>query len=78
MKCGICLYLYGEQCHHVTGQCPHGCGDGFHGDLCNQGINGYESSQKIILCNKINIFNDARLSVGTVYGMQTYAIPLSI
>eukprot|EP00105_Crassostrea_gigas_P037052 XP_019921200.1 PREDICTED: uncharacterized protein LOC105324614 [Crassostrea gigas] len=36
MKCGICLYLYGEQCHHVTGQCRRGCGDGFHGDLCDQ------------------------------------------
>lgn len=36
MKCGNCRYSYGEQCHHVTGQCRRGCGDGFHGDLCDQ------------------------------------------
>uniref|UniRef100_A0A8W8P5I2 Endothelial cells scavenger receptor n=1 Tax=Magallana gigas TaxID=29159 RepID=A0A8W8P5I2_MAGGI len=32
--CGHCLYLYGEQCNHVTGQCPRGCASGFQGDLC--------------------------------------------
>nr|XP_022306629.1 uncharacterized protein LOC111113003 isoform X3 [Crassostrea virginica] len=34
MTCGNCLYLYGEQCHHVTGQCPRGCIDGFTGARC--------------------------------------------
>lgn len=37
MKCGNCLYLYGEQCHHVTGQCPRGCDVGFQGERCDQG-----------------------------------------
>eukprot|EP00105_Crassostrea_gigas_P046605 XP_019930753.1 PREDICTED: uncharacterized protein LOC109621166 isoform X2 [Crassostrea gigas] len=32
--CGHCLYLYGEKCNHVTGQCPRGCASGFQGDLC--------------------------------------------
>lgn len=43
MKCGKCLYLYGEQCHHVTGECPRGCGDGFHGDRCDQGLGATSS-----------------------------------
>ncbi|XP_065925384.1 uncharacterized protein [Magallana gigas] len=34
MTCGHCLYLYGEKCNHVTGQCPRGCASGFQGDLC--------------------------------------------
>lgn len=34
MTCGHCLYLYGEKCNHVTGQCPRGCSSGFQGDLC--------------------------------------------
>lgn len=60
MRCGKCLYLYGEQCHHVTGHCPRGCGDGFQGDLCDQGINGYEFKKIRILCNKIYMNTDAR------------------
>ncbi|XP_065925377.1 multiple epidermal growth factor-like domains protein 11 isoform X1 [Magallana gigas] len=32
--CGHCLYLYGEKCNHVTGQCPRGCASGFQGDIC--------------------------------------------
>lgn len=43
MKCGNCLYLYGEQCHHVTGNCPRGCDVGFQGDHCGQ---VYESSSR--------------------------------
>uniref|UniRef100_A0A8W8NSV0 EGF-like domain-containing protein n=1 Tax=Magallana gigas TaxID=29159 RepID=A0A8W8NSV0_MAGGI len=34
MTCGHCVYLYGEKCNHVTGQCPRGCASGFQGDLC--------------------------------------------
>lgn len=34
MTCGNCLYVYGESCNHVTGQCPRGCASGFQGDLC--------------------------------------------
>ncbi|XP_065925501.1 uncharacterized protein [Magallana gigas] len=34
MTCGHCVYLYGEQCNHVTGQCPRGCASGFQEDLC--------------------------------------------
>uniref|UniRef100_A0A8W8NYE9 EGF-like domain-containing protein n=1 Tax=Magallana gigas TaxID=29159 RepID=A0A8W8NYE9_MAGGI len=34
MTCGHCLYLYGEKCNHVTGQCPRGCASGFQGELC--------------------------------------------
>nr|XP_019930756.2 uncharacterized protein LOC109621167 [Crassostrea gigas] len=34
MTCGHCIYLYGEKCNHVTGQCPRGCASGFQGDLC--------------------------------------------
>lgn len=40
LTCRNCLYLYGEQCHHVTGQCIRGCDVGFQGKRCNQGING--------------------------------------
>lgn len=40
LKCGNCLYPYGEQCHQVTGQCPHGCLVGYHGSRCDQGMNG--------------------------------------
>ena len=36
--CGNCLYVNGEQCHHVTGQCPRDCVAGFQGKLCNEGI----------------------------------------
>lgn len=32
LECGNCLYLYEEQCHHVTGRCPLGCDIGFQGD----------------------------------------------
>ena len=35
--CGNCLYLYGEQCHHVTGHCPRDCVTGFQGDRCMEG-----------------------------------------
>lgn len=38
LTCGNCLYLYGEQCHHVTGQCPRECNVGFQGDRCDQGM----------------------------------------
>lgn len=34
MTCGNCLYVYGESCNHVTGQCPRECASGFQGDLC--------------------------------------------
>lgn len=37
MACGNCLYLYGEQCNHVTGHCPRGCPEGSKGDMCNDG-----------------------------------------
>ena len=37
LTCGNCLYLYGEQCHHVTGHCPRDCAAGFQGDRCNEG-----------------------------------------
>lgn len=40
-KCGNCLYLYGEQCDHVTGQCSRGCDVGYHGDHCDQGMSDY-------------------------------------
>lgn len=36
--CGNCLYAYGEQCHHVTGQCPRACNVDFQGDRCDQGM----------------------------------------
>lgn len=37
MTCGNCSYLYGEQCHHVTGYCPRGCILGFQGVRCDEG-----------------------------------------
>lgn len=39
LECGNCLYLYEEQCHHVTGRCPLGCDIGFQGDRCDQSMN---------------------------------------
>lgn len=53
MACGNCLYLYGEQCNHVTGHCPRGCPEGFKGDLCNNGnkasvTNSNRSGRKVI------------------------------
>lgn len=48
MACGNCLYLYGEQCNHVTGHCPRGCPEGFKGDLCNDGnIAGVTKSNQV-------------------------------
>lgn len=38
MTCGNCSYLYGEQCHHVTGHCPRECIFGFQGDRCDKGV----------------------------------------
>lgn len=36
MTCGNCSYLYGEQCHHVTGFCPRECILGFQGERCDE------------------------------------------
>ena len=33
--CGECFR--GEQCHHVTGNCPNGCGLGMFGEKCVTG-----------------------------------------
>ena len=46
LSCGNCLYLYGEQCHHVTGHCPRDCVTGFQGDRCMEG-NEDESPAKV-------------------------------
>ena len=37
--CGSCLYLAGEQCDHVTGECPRDCAAGYQGELCMEGNN---------------------------------------
>ena len=37
VPCGNCLYSQGEQCHHVTGQCPRGCLEGYSGEKCTEG-----------------------------------------
>ena len=34
--CGRCLN--GEQCDHVDGSCPNGCGKGAYGDKCDKGL----------------------------------------
>ena len=36
LTCGNCLYLAGEQCHHVTGECPRDWAAGFQGKFCSQ------------------------------------------
>eukprot|EP00105_Crassostrea_gigas_P046606 XP_019930754.1 PREDICTED: uncharacterized protein LOC109621166 isoform X3 [Crassostrea gigas] len=51
--CGHCLYLYGEKCNHVTGQCPRGCASGFQGDLC------VESTDKFKNKTLVRPMNDA-------------------
>ena len=37
LKCGNCLYQNEEQCHHVTGQCPSECAEGYKGKRCDEG-----------------------------------------
>ena len=37
LTCGNCLYQNGEQCHHVTGQCPSACAEGYKGKRCDEG-----------------------------------------
>ena len=32
-----CLYQNEEQCHHVTGQCPSECAEGYKGKRCDEG-----------------------------------------
>lgn len=29
----------GTSCHHINGTCIHGCADGLHGDMCQEGLN---------------------------------------
>uniref|UniRef100_A0A8W8P2J8 EGF-like domain-containing protein n=1 Tax=Magallana gigas TaxID=29159 RepID=A0A8W8P2J8_MAGGI len=45
--CGHCLYLYGEKCNHVTGQCPRGCASGFQGDLCVESRDEFKNKTTI-------------------------------
>ena len=37
LTCGNCHYKYGEHCHHVTGQCPSACAEGYKGKRCDEG-----------------------------------------
>ena len=47
--CGKCLYLAGEQCHHVTGVCPRDCAAGYQGELCMEGNHTVNMSIEIVL-----------------------------
>ena len=38
LTCDNCHYLYGEQCHHVTGECPNTCSEGYKGKRCDESI----------------------------------------
>ena len=42
-SCGNCFL--GEQCHHLTGNCPDGCDEGFFGDKCDKGKSSYMYEQ---------------------------------
>lgn len=47
--CGRCRN--GEQCDHVNGSCPNGCGKGAYGDKCDKGLGNVHMGSSTCACS---------------------------